>query len=118
MTSNARLENVPTFFELVRISNHALQGRQKQIPGKTAASYSHQVRSCGMMSQNKRNFCVRYFSACCVIILAEYFVLYMLCKCYWILFNNFLNLAKVWTKILYVSLKLSEGRFVFVLYCA
>ena len=44
MTSNARLENVPTFFALVRISNHALQGRQKQIPGKTAASYSHQVR--------------------------------------------------------------------------
>ena len=44
MTSNARLENVPTFFELVRISNHDLQGRQKQIPGKTVASYSNQVR--------------------------------------------------------------------------
>ena len=26
MTRNARLENVPPSFELVRISNHALQG--------------------------------------------------------------------------------------------
>ena len=26
MTSNARLENVPTSFELIKFSNHALQG--------------------------------------------------------------------------------------------
>ena len=37
MTNNARLEDVPTFFEVVRISNHALKG-------KVVVNYSNQVR--------------------------------------------------------------------------
>ena len=44
-------------------------------------------------------------------------VLFMLHKCYWILINIFFNLTKVWLNNLHVSLRLSEGRFVFVLPC-
>ena len=44
MTSNSRLENVSTSFELVRISNHALQGMTEANSWKNCGKlFSHVI---------------------------------------------------------------------------
>ena len=60
-------------------------------------------KSCDMMDQNQQNSCVRYFS-CCVNVTGFLSII-------------FSNLTKVLLQKLYVSLKISEGRFVFALPC-
>ena len=99
MTDNARLENVPPSFVLVRISNHALKRNDKsKFLEKIEANYSNNVRQIMWYDGSKHATLflrlfqnLRYFSAFCVIILKEYFALYMLNKCYWILINYFFN---------------------------
>ena len=69
ITSNARLKNVPTSFELVRISNHISQEMTEANSWKDCSKlFQPSEKSCGMMIQSKQNSCVRYFSALCVII--------------------------------------------------
>ena len=60
------------------------------------------------MTDNAR---LHYFSGILI-------VPFMLHKSYWIAINYFFSLTKVWLNKLHVLLRLSEGRFVFVLPCA
>ena len=89
MTSNAR--------------NNRKNGRSKFLEKVKLAIPTKWDKSCGMMGQNQKNSCVRYFS-CCVNVSA-------------FLSAISVNLTKIWLQNLYVYLKLSEARFVFVLRC-
>ena len=121
MTGNARLENVSPSLEVVRISNHTLKGMTEANSWKHRSKLFQPSEINHLYDGSKpsklflRLFqSLRYFSVFCVIILVEYFVLFMLYHCYWILINYFFNLTKVW---LY-NLNVLEGRFAFVLPCA
>ena len=99
MTDNARLENVPPSYELVRISNHALKrnDRSKFLEKLKQTIPTKWGKSCGNDGSKHTTLFLRlfqnlrYLSPFCVIILMEYFALYMLNKCYWILINYFFN---------------------------
>ena len=90
--------------KIVRISNHTLKVLSwlKKILGKIEENYSSKVREIVSYNDSKPvKFFLKlfqnltYFSAFCVIILVEYFVLLMLHKCCWILINYSFNLKSL-----------------------
>ena len=100
----------------VTIEEYSRKNRRKLLQQSQRNHMVWWVKTIKILTRTFSKF--EIFFSFCIIILVEYFVHFMLHKCYWILVNYLFNLIKFGSRIYMLLLRLSEDKFDFALTCA